>query len=292
MAEPLKVGIVGAGPWANMVHGPILANHPETELVGVWARRPEAAAKVAERNGTASFADYEALLDEVEAVAFCVPPNVQADMAVTAAKAGKALLLEKPIALDLDAAQRLVDAIDEAGVGSIVLLSMRYAQPTKNFLANVETIGTPLGGRAAWVSGAFKDGSPFATPWRLENGPLPDLGPHAIDLIDAAIGKVVDVAAAKLHSGWLSMILEHENGATSTVNLCAEAGTTVNVSAVEVYGTDGSLSFDASKAADGASMMNVPTALVAAARKQKTDAPDVHRGVHLQTIIAKAQALL
>lgn len=275
-----------------MVHGPILANHPDTDLVGIWARRPEAAAKVAERNGTASFADFEAMLDEVEAVAFCVPPNVQAEMAITAAKAGKALLLEKPLALDLAAAQRLTDAIDEAGVGSVVLLSMRFARPTKNFLTDAQSIGEPLGGRVAWVSGAFKEGSPFATPWRLENGPLPDLGPHAIDLIDAAIGAVVDVPAAKLSNGWLSLILEHENGATSTVNLCANAGMAVNVSSVEVYGTEGSLSFDASKAADGTSMMAVPPALVAAARKQKTDAPDVHRGLHLQKIIAKAQALL
>lgn len=275
-----------------MVHGPILANHPATELVGVWARRREAAQKVAERHGTASFARYEAMLDEVDAVAFCVPPNVQAEMAITAAKAGKALLLEKPIALDLDAAQRLTDAIDEAGVGSVLLLSMRFAQPTKNFLSNVKTIGEPLGGRVAWVSGAFKDGSPFATPWRLENGPLPDLGPHAIDLIDAAIGTVVDVRAATISNGWVSMILEHANGATTTMNLCANSATTVNVSSVEVYGAEGSLAFDASKAVDGTSMMAVPSALVAAARKQKTDAPDVHRGLHLQTIIAKAQALL
>lgn len=275
-----------------MVHGPILANHPDTDLVGVWARRPEAAAKVAERNGTASFADYEALLDEVDAVAFCVPPDVQAEMAIVAARAGKALLLEKPIALDLDAAQRLTDAIDEAGVGSVVLLSMRFAPSTKNFLADAQTIGSPLGGRAAWVSGAFKPGSAFATPWRLANGPLPDLGPHAIDLIDAALGAVVDVVAATEHGGWLSLMLEHDNGATSTVNLCATSGVAVNVAAVEVYGSDGSLQFDASKAADGASMMTVPTALVAAARKRKTDAPDVHRGLHLQKIIAKAQAKL
>ncbi|MDP1794866.1 MAG: Gfo/Idh/MocA family oxidoreductase, partial [Acidimicrobiales bacterium] len=188
MTQPVKVGLVGAGPWANMVHAPIFANHPETELVGVWARRLEAAQQVARRSGTASFATYEELLDECDAVAFCVPPDVQAEMALVAARAGKTLLLEKPIALDLDAAQRLVGAIDEAGVRTVMLLSLRYAQPVKDFLVNARSIGKPLGGRVAWVSGAFKEGSPFATPWRLERGPLPDLGPHAVDLIDAALG--------------------------------------------------------------------------------------------------------
>lgn len=275
-----------------MVHAPILANHPDTELVGVWARRPEAATKVAERHGTASFADYDALLAECEAVAFCVPPDVQAEMAVAAARAGKALLLEKPIALDLDAARRLADTVDEAGVGTVVLLSLRYAQPTKAFLAEAKAIGEPLGGRVGYVSGAFKDGSPFATPWRLQHGPLPDLGPHAIDLIDAALGTVVHVVAATSHNGWISLILEHVNGATSTVNLSASSGRTVSVASVEVYGSEGAAAFDASKAADSASMMAVPAALVAAARKQKTDAPDVHRGLHLQTIISAAAAKL
>src|SRR5688572_30833348 len=112
-----------------MVHGPILANHPDTELVGVWARRAEAAEKVALKHGATAFADYHAMLERCEAVAFCVPPNVQAEMAVAAAKAGKTLLLEKPIALELEPAERLVDAIDAAGVRTVLLLSLRYADP-------------------------------------------------------------------------------------------------------------------------------------------------------------------
>lgn len=291
MSEPLKVGIVGAGPWANMVHGPILANHPAVELVGVWARRPEAAQQVAERNNTEAVTDYEELLERCEAVAFCVPPNVQADMALTAAKAGKALLLEKPIALDLDAAERLVDAIDEAGVGSVVLLSMRYADPIEEFIQSARAITKPLGGRVGWVSGGFREGSPFATPWRLENGPLPDLGPHAVDLIDAALGAVVSVKASGDAKRWVSLILEHDSGATSTVDLCAYAAA-VNVASAEVFGEDTSVTIDASTAADVASMMNVPTALVAAARGEATNAPDARRGLHLQRILADAASQL
>lgn len=286
MSEPLKVGIVGAGPWANMVHGPILANHPDTELVGVWARRPEAAEKVAGKNGAQAFTDYAAMLAEVDAVAFCVPPNVQADMAVTAAQAGKALLLEKPIALDLAAGQRLADAIDAAGVGSIVLLSMRYADPVRAFLAEAQQIGAPLGGHVTWVSGGFRAGSPFRTPWRLENGPLPDLAPHAVDLIDAALGPVVKVTAGGDPMRWVSLVLDHASGATSTVDLSAIAGG--GASTIEVFGEDGSAKLDASTAADLSSMMNVPAALVAAARGEGTDAPDVHRGLHLQRIIEDA----
>src|SRR4051812_37315825 len=104
-----------------MVHAPILTNSPETELVGVWARRPDAARELAQKHDSQAHDDYQSLLDACDAVAFCVPPNVQADMAVEAAKAGKTLLLEKPIALDLRAAEHLVDAIDAAGVRTVLL---------------------------------------------------------------------------------------------------------------------------------------------------------------------------
>ena len=62
-----------------------------------------------------------------DAVAFAVPPEVQAELAADAARAGKAVLLEKPIAADLRGAGRLAEAVGGAGVTSLVVLSWRYA---------------------------------------------------------------------------------------------------------------------------------------------------------------------
>ncbi|HKA03271.1 MAG TPA: Gfo/Idh/MocA family oxidoreductase, partial [Acidimicrobiales bacterium] len=98
MAALVSVGLVGAGPWASMVHAPMLATNPNTRLAGVWARRPEAAAALAAKHGTEAFESIDGLFDSCEAVAFSVPPDVQGDLAVRAATAGKHLLLEKPIA--------------------------------------------------------------------------------------------------------------------------------------------------------------------------------------------------
>src|SRR6201999_1267010 len=89
------------------MHARVLAAGPETELAAVWARRPDAAAETAAPYGAPGAASFEDLLDRCEAVAFAVPPSVQAELAVTAARAGKALLLEKPLAADLPAARRL-----------------------------------------------------------------------------------------------------------------------------------------------------------------------------------------
>lgn len=85
--SPVRTGLVGAGPWARAAHAPILTGGPETDLVGVWARRPEAAEELAAEYGCPSFTDYDALLDSCDAIAFAVPPEVQGELALRAALA-------------------------------------------------------------------------------------------------------------------------------------------------------------------------------------------------------------
>ena len=144
---PVRVGLVGAGPWARAVHARVLAAGPETRLTSVWARRAEAARETAAPYGAAVAASFEELLGSCEAVAFSVPPAVQAELAVRAAEAGKALLLEKPLALDLPSARRLVDAVDGSGVVSQLVLSNRYHPATRRFLeagAGPRRLGGPV----------------------------------------------------------------------------------------------------------------------------------------------------
>src|SRR4051794_25282523 len=183
----VSVGLIGAGPWAGMVHAPVLAAGPDTRLAGVWARRPEAAAELAAVHGVPSFARLEELFEVCEAVAFAVPPDVQAALAVQAAKAGKALLMEKPLAMDLEGAERVADAVGEAGVASQMVFTLRYSQAAKTFLAQVRELEV-FGGYGTFVSSVLS-GGPFATPWRLERGALLDLGPHIVDMLDASLGK-------------------------------------------------------------------------------------------------------
>ena len=123
----LAVGLVGAGPWARMVHAPVLAAGPSTRLAGVWSRTPAHAEDLAATHGVPAAPSFEALLDGSEAVAFAVPPAVQGGLAAEAAAAGRAVLLEKPIADDLVGAERLAEAVAGAGVASLVVLSYRFS---------------------------------------------------------------------------------------------------------------------------------------------------------------------
>ena len=281
----VRVGVVGAGPWASMVHAPVFAAGPETELSGVWARRPEAAAKLVERHGGVVFDDVDALFEASDAVAFAVPPDVQAALAVRAAAAGRALVLEKPIALSLADAERLAEAA--AAVPSLVVLSWRYAASVRAFLQQTAA-ATPLGGRGIFASGAAL-GGPFATPWRLEQGPLYDLGPHVLDLLDAAMGPIVDVRATGDPLGWITLACAHESGATSSASLTMSTAIQPHRAGVEVYTADRVLELDCTAAVGVEAFATLRAELAGLVASGATHPTlGVERGLHLQRLIDAA----
>jgi len=279
----LRVGLVGAGPWATFVHAPVLTGGPETELAGIWARRPEAAAELAARHGVGTFASFEALLDGCDAVAFAVPPDVQAELAPRAAAAGKALLLEKPLAADVAGAERVAAAIAEAGVPSLVVLTYRLQPRVEAWLAEARA-AQPFAGRAWFISGGFLAG-PFATPWRLERGALLDLGPHVFDLMEAALGPIVELRAAGDPRRYTTVQCRHEGGAVSEV---AVTGSVPGDSrtGVEVVGAAGTLTLDARAIERDDGELRRRFAAVAAGEPTELDAA---RALHLQRLVAEAE---
>ena len=289
-SRPVRVGVVGAGPWAAMAHAPTFAAGPETALSGVWARRPEAATRLAERHGAPAFEDLDELFEQSDVVAFAVPPDVQAELAVRAARAGTAVLLEKPIAGDLLSAERLAAEVDDAGVASLVVLSWRYATAVRDFLEEARTFDA-VGGEGRFVSGSALGGA-FATPWRLDRGPLLDLGPHVVDLLDAALGEVVAVHALGDRHGWVNLVLEHRGGANSAASLCASAAVDPSRAGVELYGRGGSLEIDCTSAVDASAFTTLRRELAEAVRAGGHHPLDVHRGLHLQRVLHDAEQQL
>ncbi len=216
-----------------------------------------------------------------------MPPDVQAHLAARAATAGKAVLLEKPIALDLDGARRLTEAIDAAGVGSQIVLTWRYAAAVRSFLAEVAAV-EPVGGRAHFFSGAGL-GGPFATPWRLDGGMLLDLGPHVIDALDAALGPVVGVRAHGDLGRWVGLLLEHESGACSEVSITNRSNVEPPRSGIEILTEDAALEVDTATVFNGHTLKTIVGDFTATARGVAHPL-DVHHGLHLQQVLADAAA--
>ena len=149
----------------------------------------------------------------------------------------------------------------------------------------------PIGGRGAFISGGLL-GGPFASPWRIDRGPLLDLGPHVIDLLDAALGPVSAIRAhGDLHR-WVGLQLEHESGAVSDASLCATARVATSVAGVEVFGPRGSASVDCLAAASAGSFANLRREFAEAVASGAGHALDVHRGLYLQRLITHAEGQL
>ncbi|HEU4898943.1 MAG TPA: Gfo/Idh/MocA family oxidoreductase, partial [Actinomycetota bacterium] len=85
----MRFGVLGTGYWAQEAHATALAAHPDAELAAVWGRDPARTDAAAARFGVAGHTDLDRLLAEVDAVAIAVPPDVQAELAVRAAAAGR-----------------------------------------------------------------------------------------------------------------------------------------------------------------------------------------------------------
>jgi predicted dehydrogenase len=286
----LRVGLVGAGPWAEMFHAPMLAAGPRTSLTAVWARRPEAAGEVASAYDVRAAESFDDLLATCDAVAFAVPPSVQAVLAPRAARAGKHLLLEKPLAFTLPEAMAIADAVDAAGVQSLVVLRNRFTEEGRAFVANAQA-GRPLGALGRFVSGASLPGSVFATPWRMELGAVFDLAPHAIDLLDAGLGPVVGVTAAGDPLRWIGLTLEHDGGAVSQTALSITAPGDQGSFRIEAQTEQGSVVFDGGRSDDDPGVQEAISSALAEAVSTGVAHPlDVHRGVFLQRCLAKALA--
>lgn len=293
--EPIAVGLVGAGPWAKMVHAPVLAAGPETRLAGVWARRLDAAERLASRHAAPAFATVDELFDNCEAVACCVPPDVQASVAVRAARAGKHLLLEKPLAFTVDAADEVAGAVADAGVASVMVLSWRYSAAVRVFLDECRALrngdgdGDVLGARGLFVSGALL-GGPFATPWRLERGPLPDLGPHVLDLLDAAAGPITSVRAHGDPRRWVGILCDHEGGAASEASLCASSSISPHRAGIEVYGGDRVVELDCVSTVGPEAFATLRAEFAAACRAGGGHPLDAAHGARLQRLLCEAEA--
>ncbi|WP_274709513.1 Gfo/Idh/MocA family protein [Streptomyces tubbatahanensis] len=287
---PIRVGLVGAGPWARTMHARMLAAGPETELAAVWARRSEAAADLAAAHRTEAAASFEELLDLCEAVAFAVPPAVQAALAPRAARAGRALLLEKPLGPDLAAARAVADAVAERGVVSQLVLTKRYHPATRRFLERARATRV-TGARSCYLHGAFLGGDQ-ATAWRLEHGALLDLGPHLLDLLDLAVGPVTTVRSTGDPRRWTELTCEHENGAVSQASLSGAVALPRARTRIELYGPEEAdqLVYDTAELDHEECWPVLRREFATAVRSGRAGDLDARRGLRLQQLLAQAAA--
>src|SRR5215216_4309528 len=129
----MRVGVIGAG-FIGAIHLGTYADMPEVEVVGVADARPETAAAGAAVVGARAYPSYEELVaaEEVDVVDVCLPTTYHRELALRAAREGKHVILEKPIARTLEDAEAVIEAFSDNDsrlfVGHVVRFFPEYAR--------------------------------------------------------------------------------------------------------------------------------------------------------------------
>ncbi|MGC5362401.1 Gfo/Idh/MocA family protein [Streptomyces sp. DT24] len=292
---PLRVGLLGAGPWARNTQAPALATHPDVVLSGVWGRRPEAAAELATAHGTTAYTG-EAGIDELfatsDAVAFALPPDVQAPLAARAAAAGCHLLLDKPIATTVAGAREVAEAAEQARVASVVFCTLRFAAETSGWIAEQASLDGWFTARAQWLGALYAPGTSSeyaASPWRREKGGLWDVGPHVLSVLVPILGEVTEVHSVRGPADTTHLVLRHDSGASSTVTLGLDAPLGAVGTEIEVRGERGVVTLPDWGDAVG-SFQAAVDALIESVRTGVPHPCDVRFGLRLTEVLAEAEA--
>ena len=260
-----------------------------------WRGGPAAGAarELAEANGSQAVGSLEELWERCEAVAFAVPPDVQAELATAAARAGRHLLLDKPVALTVGGGRGPGGRGRRGRVVSQMVLTNRYGPRGRAFLAAAEGFEV-VGARCASLSGALLGDSPFSTPWRRRHGALLDVGPHLFDLLEGRRAHRGAVGAGRGDPlRWVSLTCRHAGGQVSELSMSLSLPLAETVFECVLYGprvaglpAGDRLAVGGGRARGGG---GDPPPGVRRGRDQRgPSALDVNRGVRLQRLIDAA----
>jgi predicted dehydrogenase len=187
----IRAAVIGAG-FVGSIHARALAAHPDVELVGVCARTPERAERLAGIHRVPVFLGVSELLGGAAPDLVCVATGNtdHAEPAIAALRAGVHVLCEKPLAFSLEQADAIVGAADESGAVLGVNFNHRFSEPFRRAIEFVR--GAELG-PAAYVAVRFAGDlyKELSDPWCM----LKETQGHSFDLLRLFGGEIAEVTA-------------------------------------------------------------------------------------------------
>lgn len=286
----MRFGLFGTGPWAHIAHAPALAAHPQAELAGVWGRNPQKAAALAGEYGVEAYADVDALIADVDAVAIALPPDVQAGIALRAARAGRHLVLDKPVAFTPAAAEPIVAEVAARGLASVVFFTRRFVPVIEDFLLAAAATGGWHEAHVEHLGSIFQPGNAFGeSPWRqAQRGGLWDVGPHALSFVLPVLGPVASVTAVDGPRETTHVLLTHAGGAVSRLTLSVNAPQGATRDDAVLYGEQGRADLPSAEWAPVDAFGRALDQLVAAANGGEQPRCDVRFGAEVVAVLAAA----
>ncbi|MEO6828121.1 MAG: Gfo/Idh/MocA family oxidoreductase [Microbacteriaceae bacterium] len=264
------MGRAHSNAWRNVASFFTVPAFAQRVLVG---RDPSATAAAAARLGWAEAAtDWRTAIarEDVDIVDICAPGQLHAEIAIAALRAGKHVLVEKPLANTLDQAQRMTAAaVEAARRGIVAMIGFNYRRVPALALARQliadGKLGTIRQVRAAYLQDWLVDAhSPMS--WRLRtetagSGALGDLASHVVDQLQFLLADRITAVSGRTHTfvaerpgpdglepvtvddaAWA--ILRFGSGALGSIEVSRMATGAKNELTIEIYGSAGALRFN------------------------------------------------
>jgi predicted dehydrogenase len=248
----VKWGVLGAGGFANNRFIPHFGGAKSAELHAIMVRDMSRAREIAQGHGApAAYDSVEALLadDQVQVVYVCTPVHLHCEHVLAAARAGKHVLCEKPMARTEAECERMIRTCAREDVKLMMAFMNRFRPAHVGIREMIERgeLGTILALRAQLASFyALGEGAWRQVPRLAGGGALYDLGSHALDLLCflggpvAQVSALVDTRVQDYEADDLATLLvRFESGAHGLMltAFCMRG----RASPVEVFGTEGSV---------------------------------------------------
>ena len=246
----LRFGIVGAGGIAA-AYLQIFADLPGATITAVADIDADAARAAADRHGAAAYSEMEEMLaaEQLDAVVVCTPPATHPVLAITAVAAGVAVLCEKPLAVSVGAAQRMVGAANGAGVPITTATKFRFVP---GVMRARDLVREGVLGELITIENIFASRVDMRERWNSDpavsgGGVLIDNGTHSVDIARAFLGPIEEVLATEgprvqglVVEDSAQMLLRAESGATGSVELSWSYDNATDTY-LQVYGSEGAL---------------------------------------------------
>ncbi len=202
--DKLNIALIGAGDVASAAHMPSHADNPKAKVVAIADPDMQSARALAERYGVEKVvADYRELLDDgsIGAVDICTPHNLHYKITMDSLNAGKHVIIDKPIAMNLDEADTMIRTAHELGLWLLVVLNQRFMPAHRKIreMINDGRLGKPFLVNAI-VAGdvlvLMNDPYHWKGTWdRAGGGAFFDTGTHIVDLMHYWFGAPTAVSA-------------------------------------------------------------------------------------------------
>lgn len=259
--EEIKWGIIGCGDVTEVKSGPAFNKVPNSKLIAVMRRDGAKAADYAQRHCVPKwYDDANDLINDpdVNAIYIATPPLQHELYTIAALKAGKPVYVEKPMSINADAAQHMIDAANFYNV-KLTVAHYRRAQPmflkiksllNENVIGDIRFVTLNMLQPVNTAIIASSEDNWRTNPKISGGGLFHDLAPHQLDLLSFYFGaiKASTGISLKQQNGATAddLVTGHllfENGVVFNGMWCFTVASTDQLDICEIYGANGRISF-------------------------------------------------